>query len=156
LTQRQIHNLEIGEVWSLLKSRPEGLHPGEVAERRAELGPNVLSAPPRGVWLRTLLKQFANLFSLLLDVSAVLCFVADRMQPGQGMAALGWALVAVAVLNALFTFAQAMRAERAMQALRNMLPAHHRPPRRGGDGGGDRGSRARRRATRVGGRSHPG
>ena len=52
----------------------------------------------------------------------MLCFVADRMQPGQGMAALGWALVAVAVLNALFTFAQAMRAERAMQALRNMLP----------------------------------
>jgi sodium/potassium-transporting ATPase subunit alpha len=122
LTQRQIHNLEIDEVWSLLKSRPAGLRPDEVAQRRADIGPNVLSAPPRWVWLRALLKQFANLFSLLLDVSAVLCFVADRMQPGQGMAALGWALVAVAILNALFTFAQAMRAERAMQALRSMLP----------------------------------
>ena len=74
------------------------------------------------VWLRTLVKQFTNLFSLLLDVSAALCFVADRMQPGEGMAVLGWALLAVAVLNALFTFAQAIRAERAMQALRNMLP----------------------------------
>jgi sodium/potassium-transporting ATPase subunit alpha len=122
LTQRQIHNLEIDEVWSLLRSRTEGLRPDEVAQRLSEIGPNTLTAPPRWVWLRTLVKQFANLFSLLLDVSAALCFVADRMQPGEGMALLGWVLVAVAVLNALFTFAQAIRAERAMQALRNMLP----------------------------------
>ena len=122
MTQRQIHNLEIAEVWSLLRSRAEGLRPDEVAQRLAEIGTNTLGPPPRWVWLRTLLQQFANLFSLLLDVSAALCFVADRMQPGEGMAVLGWALVAVAVLNALFTFAQAIRAERAMQALRNMLP----------------------------------
>ena len=122
MTQRQIHNLEIGEVWSLLRSRTEGLRPDEVAQRLSEIGPNTLTAPPRGVWLRTLVKQFANLFSLLLDVSAALCFVADRMQPGEGMAVLGWALVIVAVLNALFTFAQEIRAERAMDALRHMLP----------------------------------
>jgi sodium/potassium-transporting ATPase subunit alpha len=122
LIQRQIHNLEIGEVWSLLRSRAEGLRPDEIAQRLAEIGANVLSSPPRWGWLLTLLKQFANLFSLLLNVSAALCFVADRMQPGESMALLGWALVAVAVLNALFTFAQAIRAERAMQALRSMLP----------------------------------
>ena len=124
MTQRQIHNLEVDEVWSLLRSRVEGLRPDEVAERRSEIGPNTLTAPPRWLWLRTLVKQFANLFSLLLDVSAALCFVADHMQPGEGMAVLGWVLVAVAVLNGLFTFAQAIRAERAMQALRNMLPQH--------------------------------
>jgi sodium/potassium-transporting ATPase subunit alpha len=122
LTQRQIHNLEVDEVWSVLRSRPEGLRPDEVAQRLSLIGPNTLTSPPRAVWLRTLLRQFANLFSLLLDVSAALCFVADRMQPGEGMALLGWALVAVAVLNALFTCAQAIRAERAMQALRDMLP----------------------------------
>ena len=122
MIERQIHNLEVPEVLSLLRSRAEGLHPAEIAERLAEIGPNALSAPPRWVWLRTLLKQFANLFSILLDVSAALCFVADRMAPGEGMAMLGWALAAVSVLNALFTFAQAMRAERAMAALRKMLP----------------------------------
>ena len=119
---RQIHNLEVDEVLSLLRSRAEGLSPDEVAERLAELGPNALTAPPRWVWLRMLAKQFVNLFSLLLDVSAGLCFVADRMAPGEGMAVLGWALAGVALLNALFTFAQAMRAERAMDALREMLP----------------------------------
>jgi len=122
LTQRQVHNLEIDEVWLLLRSRAEGLRPDEVAQRLALVGPNTLTSPPRGAWLRTLARQFANLFSLLLDVSAVLCFVADRMQPGEGMALLGWALVAVAILNALFTSAQVIRAERAMQALRSMLP----------------------------------
>jgi sodium/potassium-transporting ATPase subunit alpha len=61
---------------------------------------------------------------VLLDVSAVLCFVADRMQPGQGMGVLGWALLCVALLNAGFSFVQEMRAERAMQALAKMLPLH--------------------------------
>ncbi len=122
MKQRQIHNLAVDEVWSLLRSRTGGLRPDEVAQRLADIGPNTLTSPPRWIWLRTLVGQFANLFSLLLDVSAALCFVADRMQPGEGMALLGWALVAVAVLNALFTSAQAIRAERAMQALRSMLP----------------------------------
>ncbi len=122
MKQRQIHNLESDEVWSLLRSRVDGLRADEVAQRLSETGANTLTAPPRWVWLRTFAAQFTNLFGLLLDVSAVLCFVADRMQPGEGMAVLGWALLAVAVLNALFTFAQVIRAERAMDALRNMLP----------------------------------
>jgi sodium/potassium-transporting ATPase subunit alpha len=120
--QRQIHNLDAGEVWATLRSRPEGLRPDEVAQRLGLLGANTLTSPPRLAWLRTLAKQFVNLFAILLYVSATLCFVADRMQPGEGMGLLGWALGAVALLNALFASAQAMRAERAMQALRSMLP----------------------------------
>jgi len=123
VTQRQIHNLEVGEVYALLRSHREGLSTAAAAARLAELGPNTLAPAPRLHWLRTLAKQFTNLFSLLLDVSAVLCFVAERMAPGQGMAVLGWALLGVAVVNALFTFAQEMRAERAMEALSRMLPA---------------------------------
>lgn len=121
---RPIHHLSVLEVWTELGSRPEGLGAEEVTARLAEVGPNTLSSPSRWGWLRTLLAQFVNLFSLLLDVSAGLCFVADHMQPGEGMAVLGWALVGVAVLNALFTFAQAIRAERAMAALRSLLPPH--------------------------------
>jgi sodium/potassium-transporting ATPase subunit alpha len=123
-TRRQIHNLDTGEVCPILRSRPEGLRPDEVAQRLALLGPNTLSSPPRLAWLRTVAKQLGNLFAVLLYVSATLCFVAEGMQPGEGMGLLGWALAAVAILNALFASAQAMRAERAMQALRSMLPQH--------------------------------
>ena len=133
MTDRQIHNLDAAEVYALLRSRPEGLSDAEVARRTAELGPNSLAPPPRLTWLRALGRQFANLFSLLLDVSAALCFLAEHMQPGQGMAVLGWALLGVAVGNALFTFAQEMRAERAMEALRRMLPQRIRVRRGGRD-----------------------
>ncbi len=122
-TQRQIHNLEPAEVYALLRSREAGLAQDEVARRLAELGANTLGPPPRLHWLRTLAKQFTNLFSLLLDVAALLSFVAAHMQPGSGMEVLGASLFAVAVLNALFSFGQEMRAERAMEALRKMLPA---------------------------------
>jgi sodium/potassium-transporting ATPase subunit alpha len=119
---RQIHNLSVRETYALLRSRPEGLEPAEASARIAEIGANVLSEPPRFGWARLLARQLTNLFSLLLDVSAALCFVADRMQPGQGMGVLGWALLVVAALNTAFVFAQEMRAERAMDALRKMLP----------------------------------
>jgi sodium/potassium-transporting ATPase subunit alpha len=33
------------------------------------------------------------------------------IQPGQGMTVLGWALLGVSILNAVFAFAQDMRAE---------------------------------------------
>lgn len=123
MSERPIHALSIEEVFAVLSSRADGLFPDEIARSLREHGPNTLAPPPRFAWLRLLVKPFVNLFSLLLDVSAALCFVADRMQPGEGMGTLGFALVGVAVLNALFTYAQAIRAERAMDALRNMLPA---------------------------------
>ena len=119
---RQIHNLEPDEAFALLASSAQGLGDDVARARLIEHGPNVLSAPPRHHLLRTALKQVANLFCLLLLVSSALCFVADRMQPGEGMAVLGWALLGVAVLNALFSFAQELRAERAMQALARLLP----------------------------------
>jgi sodium/potassium-transporting ATPase subunit alpha len=123
VTDRRIHNLTLDEVYALLRTSPAGLRPEEAAARLAELGDNTLSPPPRLPLLRAFVKQLTNLFSLLLDVSAALCFVADRMSPGDGMGELGWALLAVALLNALFTFAQEVRAERAMAALRELLPA---------------------------------
>ena len=52
--------------------------------------------------VRTLAAQLTNLFSVLLYASAALCFVAERMQPGEHMAVLGWALAGVALLNAAF------------------------------------------------------
>ena len=122
MTRRQIHNLELAEVWAALRSRPDGLTAAEVAGRLAELGANALDPPPRWAWVRVLAAQLTGLFSVLLYVSAALCLVADRMQPGEGMLPLGLALVGVAALNAGFTFAQTIRAERAMAALRQFLP----------------------------------
>jgi len=118
----QIHEAAPARVFELLQSRWEGLNVAEVAERLRELGKNTLGAPARFRLLRSLVRQFTNFFSLLLDAAAVLCFVADAMQPGERMNILGWALFGVSLLNALFAFLQEYRVERAMQALAKFLP----------------------------------
>lgn len=119
---RQIHQLSPDEVFGVLGSRRTGLHPGEVEELLREVGRNTVEVPDRWKWPRTLGRQFSNLFTILLFLSAVICFVADRIQPGESMNVLGWALAGVALLNALFSFVQEYRAERAMQALQQFLP----------------------------------
>ena len=129
----QIQQLPPDAVYAALHSRPDGLAVEEIAELRDELGPNRLEAPRQLWWLSSLLRQFTNFFSILLDVSAVICFIAHRVQPGEGMALLGFALLGVSVLNALFSFAQEFRAERAMEALRQMLPQRVTVRREGRD-----------------------
>ncbi|HEY9081227.1 cation-transporting P-type ATPase [Magnetovibrio sp.] len=120
--QRQIQNIPPEQVYRFLHSREGGLRAREVEERLNEVGLNTLEETRRLVWLKSLGRQFTNFFSILLDISAGICFVADSIQPGEGMNILGWALLGVSILNALFSFVQEYRAERAMEALRKFLP----------------------------------
>ncbi|MBI4083868.1 MAG: cation-transporting P-type ATPase [Candidatus Lambdaproteobacteria bacterium] len=129
----QIQNVQPERVFALLHTRPEGLRAAEVAARLAEIGPNALATRARHRWLAILVRQCINFFSLLLDLSAAICFVAEAMQPGEGMAMLGWALLGVSVLNAVFGFLQEYRAERAMEALRRFLPQRVTVRREGRD-----------------------
>ena len=68
-------------------------------------------------------RQFTHFLALLLWVAAGLAFLADVLHQGQGMATLGWAILGVILINAVFAFLQEYKAERAVQALRGMLPA---------------------------------
>jgi len=127
----QIQNVRPEEVYTLLNSSPDGLTSRQVEERLRELGPNALESVRRFRWLKNLGRQFTNFFSLLLDLAAVICFVADSIQPGQSMDVLGWALLSVSILNALFSFIQEFRAERAMEELRKYIPHKIRVVRQG-------------------------
>ena len=119
---RQIQQLLPTEVYPALGSRPEGLNAAEVAERLLEVGRNTVEVADHWRWVRQLLGQFGNFFTILLLLSAAICFVAEHLQPGENMNVLGWALLGVALLNAGFSFLQEYRAERAMEALRHFLP----------------------------------
>ena len=118
----QIQNIATAQVYRFLHTRTEGLNQRQVNERLAEAGPNTLEETRPLLWLHSLAHQFTNFFTLLLDISAAICFVADYIQPGEGMNILGWALLGVSILNALFSFVQEYRAERAMDELRKFLP----------------------------------
>ncbi len=118
----QIQNLEPDAVYRFLGSRPEGLIPTEIAERLREIGKNTVEIRDPWGWVRSLVRQFTNFFTILLILSASICFVADKLQPGESMNVLGWALLGVSLLNAFFSFVQEYRAERAMEALKKFLP----------------------------------
>ncbi len=118
----KIHHIPVAEVFDALNSRPEGLNGREIIERRNQIGANSLEVDRGLWWLESLVRQFTNFFTILLDISAAICFVADYIQPGEQMDLLGYALLGVSVLNALFSFFQEYRAERAMEELKKFLP----------------------------------
>jgi sodium/potassium-transporting ATPase subunit alpha len=119
----QIHRASIDAAVRLLASSREGLNNNEALRRISEFGRNSIEVKQRFRALKSLFKQFRNFFTILLNASAVICFVADRVQPGESMNILGWALLGVSGLNAIFSFIQEFRAEKAMAALKKFLPA---------------------------------
>lgn len=117
-----IAHLTTSEALLSLNSTPKGLSDAEALRRLSEFGPNRIE-PVRGqpLWLG-LLKEFSHFFALILWLAAALAFLAEYFDPDQGMMELAFAIVGVIVVNGLFSFWQAYRAERALAALRELLP----------------------------------
>lgn len=122
--EEPIHRLPVDAVFLRLRTSRRGLSREEAARRLAAYGPNRIvrvAGTPR--WKR-FLRNFVQIFALLLWVSAALSFLVGATQ-------LAWAIVAVIVINALFSFAQEYQAERAVEALRSLLPSRARVVRDG-------------------------
>ena len=91
----EIQHFMPDEVFSVLAGRSDGLTAGEVQERLLQVGKNTFDIVDRWKWVRSLIKQFTNFFTILLNVSAAICFVAHHIRPGESMNVLGWALLGV-------------------------------------------------------------
>ena len=118
-----LHHLTVGEVFTHLNTRPGGLSPEEAQQRLSQYGPNVLEESSHYSLIRGFLRQFTHFLAILLWIAAALAFTAEFMKPGEGMLTLGWAILGVIVINAVFAFFQEYKAERAVQALHRLLPA---------------------------------
>ena len=93
----------------------QGLSSVEAQERLGQFGPNLLAGAARPHWLARFARNFTYFFALLLWVGAGLAWLGEQPQ-------LSVAIVAVIVVNAVFSFVQEYRAERAIEALRRILP----------------------------------
>ena len=120
----EIQRLSNTEVYTSLDSEPRGLSEREANLRLARYGPNEIQEIKGPPAINKFLANFYHLFAVLLWVGAVLSFVA-------GLPELGWAIIAVIIINAVFSFWQEHKAEEATEALKRMLPGHSKVMREG-------------------------
>ena len=117
-----VAHLSIPEALSSLQATHAGLDSAEAARRLREFGPNRIEAVKRTpLWWRCL-AEFTHFFALILWLAAGLAFFSETRDPGNGMWQLGVAILAVILINGAFSFWQEYRAERAITALRKLLP----------------------------------
>lgn len=106
--------LPIPDVYQALGSQPQGLTLAEAEVRLRQYGPNAIAeVKGRPLWLR-FVANFTHLMALLLWVGGLVAFIAQMPQ-------LGIAIWLVNVINGVFSFWQEFKAERATEALREML-----------------------------------
>jgi len=116
------HRVTLEALQQRLHCTAEGLRSAEAKQRLVEFGSNELRVRKETPEIVKFLRQFTNFFALLLIVGAGLAFFADYLKPGEGNFYIGVALLAVVLLNALFTYIQEHQSERIMESFRNMLP----------------------------------
>jgi magnesium-transporting ATPase (P-type) len=112
----EVARAPIEECLRWLNAEPEGLSAAEARRRLARFGPNDLPAG-HGQRLTTMfLSKFVHVLAVLLWIAALLAFVG-------GLPELGWAIIAVILINGLFSFLQEYRAGQLLAALRSQIPA---------------------------------
>ena len=122
-TGRDVFRLQASEVFKELGTSPDGLSHEEARQRLLQYGPNSLQEAKGIPLYRRFLQQLTHFLALLLWIASGLSFLAEALKPGEGMATLGWAILGVILINAVFSFVQEYKAERAVKALHRLLPA---------------------------------
>ncbi|SEM01623.1 sodium/potassium-transporting ATPase subunit alpha [Syntrophus gentianae] len=118
----KINSLSKEEALRALVSSENGLPEAEAAKRLSESGFNEIREVRRTSLAIRFFRQFTHFLALLLWVGAGLAFLSDYLHPGEDMATLGFAIIGVIMINAVFTFIQEYRAEKALEALKKLLP----------------------------------
>ncbi len=119
VTLDDISRLTPAEVCRAMNSRLSGLTTTEAAERLTVYGRNALREVRGTPLIYMFLANFVHLMALLLWAGGILAFIAQMPQ-------LGVAVWAVILINAVFSFWQEFKAEKATEALKRLLPSYAR------------------------------
>jgi potassium/sodium efflux P-type ATPase len=112
-------SLSPSQIFKELESGTDGLTSEQMHARLHEFGPNELQKTTSRKLFKKFISNFVNLLALLMWAGAVLAFLI-------GLNVIGWAIIAVIVINALFSFYQEYKAEKAVEALKDLIPIHTR------------------------------
>jgi sodium/potassium-transporting ATPase subunit alpha len=120
----KIHNLTKEEVLQTLLTSENGISEEEAKKRFLEFGPNEIEEVGKKPLFIKFIKQFTHFLAILLWIGAGLAILSEFLHPGEGMLTLGLAIIGVILINAIFTFIQEYRAEKAVEKLKLLLPFH--------------------------------
>ena len=110
----EVAQLEKGDVFSRMKTSPEGLSEADAANRWAEVGPNAVAASKHRGWPWRLLTATRNPLVILLTVLAAISFATGGVRAGTVMALM-------VMLGVLLRFVQEARADAAAEKLKAMI-----------------------------------
>jgi len=119
----RINTLSSDRVYAVLGTSADGIDSHEADARIRQFGYNEIRTVRKIPLIYRFLSQFTHFFAVMLSGAAGLAFLGEYLEPGQGMFHLGCFIIAVIVVNAIFTFVQEYRAERAAEALAKLLPS---------------------------------
>ncbi|MCX7988025.1 MAG: cation-transporting P-type ATPase [Thermodesulfovibrio sp.] len=119
------------ELFKLLDTSEAGLTEEEAKRRLSHFGFNEIKEIRRVPLFLKFLNQFTHFLAIILWLAAALAFVSDYIHPGEGMRHLGFAIIGVIFINAVFAFMQEYRAEKSIEKLKLMLPFYVKVIREG-------------------------
>ncbi len=126
------HSQDRDALLSELNVTPEsGLTAAEVSERQAQYGENRLREKKKKSTLQRFLDQFKDVMILILIAAAVVSFAVVIMEKNWGELFEPALILLIVILNAIMGVYQEGKAEKALDALKNMSAPHARVIRDG-------------------------
>ena len=120
----KIKTLPPEAVYKELDTSKKGLGPEEVDKRLQEYGLNKIEEVKQKSIIFKFLSNLYQILALLLWGASILAFISGTPQ-------LGFAIIAVIIINAIFSFWQEYEAEKAVAALKKILPSKAKVIRKG-------------------------
>lgn len=96
------------KVYSILDTSPNGLSEEKAKIRLEKYGPNQIEEVKKKPLIFKFLENFYNILAILLWAASILSFISGTPQ-------LGFAIIGVIIINAIFSFWQEYQAEKAIE-----------------------------------------
>src|SRR4030066_1485106 len=120
------HSKKTEQVLSELRVDQQGLGSEEVKRRLEEFGYNELKEKKRVTPLQIFLRQFKDIFVIMLLVATAISFLIGEMVDALTIAV-------IVILNSIVGFVQEYRSEKAMEAMKKLTAPKARVIRDGGE-----------------------
>ena len=108
-----------------------GLDTGKISELQAKYGPNKLREKKKKTGLQRFLEQFKDVMILILIAAAIISFAVICIEKNWGELFEPALILLIVILNAIMGVVQESKAEKALDALKNMSAPHARVIRNG-------------------------